>query len=85
MVEGEPTRQEFVVARSDLEKIYDALSQATDFFKSRDAMNASVHMAPTVRYSPLTSSCEAEKERLQQLLGLVDVPGASAAPRHQTQ
>ncbi len=56
------------VAVSDLEKIWDALDAAHTFLARRDEMNASVHMAKTVRYSPLTTTVESTKERVDQLL-----------------
>ena len=57
------------VEQSDLEKIQDALKGATTFFRRRDEMNAAVHQAETVRYSPLTSTTEAELDRVTALLG----------------
>lgn len=56
------------VERSDLEKVQDALVAAHRFFVNRDTMNASVHLAENVRYSPLTSQVEAETERLTEIL-----------------
>lgn len=63
-----PTKMEFAVSRSDLEKIRDGLAAAEMFHKRRDEMNGAVHLAPTVRYSPLTSTLEAERERADRLL-----------------
>jgi hypothetical protein len=48
---------------SDLSKIADALREATGFFKKRDEMNAAVHLAHDVRYSPITHTVEAAYER----------------------
>lgn len=56
------------VETSDLEKIADALGAAHRFFLNRDTMNAAVHLAESVRYSPLTSTVEAEVERVAALL-----------------
>lgn len=61
-------KSEIVVTRSDLEKIADALVAAHRFFLNRDTMNASVHLAEQVRYSPLTSKIEAEVERISEIL-----------------
>ena len=54
--------------RSDVEKVKDALALAWRFFKSRDEMNAQVHSATEVRYSPITSRLEAELQRVQEWL-----------------
>lgn len=56
------------VETSDLEKIGDALVAAHRFFLNRDTMNAAVHQAESVRYSPLTSTVEAEAERVAAIL-----------------
>ncbi len=53
---------------TDLEKIYDALASSLIFFKRRDEMNAEVHLAREVRYSPLTATVEAELERLGTII-----------------
>lgn len=57
-----------VVERSDLEKIFDALKAGLEFHRSRDQMNAQLHMAENVRYSPLTSVLEAERDRVSRIL-----------------
>jgi hypothetical protein len=62
-------RDEIAVARSDLEKIEDALAQAAAFLEYRDHMNGTVHLARVVRMSPLTTVVVMAKERCQQLLG----------------
>ena len=53
------------VAVSDLYKIHDALHGAVEFHKHRDIMNAAVHKATDIRYSPLTSTLMAELDRLR--------------------
>lgn len=53
---------------SDLLKIQDALQQANEFFTKRDEMNAAVHMAGNVRYSPITSTVEAALDRVTVLV-----------------
>lgn len=53
----------------DLRKIEDVLKRASTFFRRRDEMNAEVHLAREVRYSPLTVSVDAEIERIQKILG----------------
>ncbi len=58
------------VAASDLEKICDALADACAFLRKRDEMNAHVHMAREVRYSPLTTTVMAATERLQTICGI---------------
>lgn len=56
------------VHRSDMQKIGDALTSAYQHLHLRDASNANLHLAPTVRPSPLTSTVAAALERVQQLL-----------------
>ncbi len=53
---------------TDLEKIRDALAASLIFFQHRDEMNAEVHLAREVRYSPLTSRVAAELERLDTII-----------------
>ena len=53
---------------SDLQKILDALESTKSFLELRDEMNARMHLAPNIRYSPLTSAVEAAHERLRTLL-----------------
>lgn len=57
------------IERSDLEKISDVLHATTSFHKSRDEMNAVLHLAETVRYSPLTTRLDAECDRIDTILG----------------
>lgn len=40
-----------------VEKLADAVLEATEFFTARDEMNAKVHLAPT-RLSPITVQCQ---------------------------
>ncbi len=58
------------IQRSDLEKIYDAINEATEFFKRRDEMNAKIHLAEEIRYSPITSRLINERMRLEVLLDI---------------
>lgn len=57
------------VHESDLHKILDVLNVAVRHHVSRDEMNASLHMAPTTRYAPLTSGLAAAADRVNALLG----------------
>lgn len=66
IVEGE--QMTIRVERSELEKILDALTAARDFFVARDTMNGAVNLAAHVRWSPLTSTCDAEVQRLSILI-----------------
>jgi hypothetical protein len=54
--------------KREVQKISDALVQAHRFFLNRDTMNAAVHLAENVRYSPLTSEIEAAAEAASRLL-----------------
>ena len=56
------------VSISALEKIHDALELNVTFHKRRDEMNATVHQAAQVRYSPITTTTEAELERVKAIL-----------------
>lgn len=56
------------VSRGDFEKIKDALEEAMIFFKKRDEMNAQVHLAKEVRYSPITSVVEMQYVRASALI-----------------
>lgn len=53
---------------TDFLKIHDALGQAGIFFRRRDEMNAQIHMAKSIRYSPITSTVEAAYDRCVQIL-----------------
>ena len=53
----------------DLQKIYDALGEASEFFRYRDRMNARVHLAKETRFSPLTSVVDMARERLETIIG----------------
>ena len=64
-----------VVEGSDLLKVRDALQASYWFFKARDEMNAQLHLAREVRYSPITVQVEAELERLQTLLSTPEEMG----------
>lgn len=61
------TRQ-IAVDESDMLKIADALNAAAAFFEFRDRMNAQVHLASEVRFSPLASEVMAASERVNLLL-----------------
>jgi hypothetical protein len=56
------------VERSDMEKICDALGAAEQFFTLRDRSNASIHLAKSVRFSPITTTVQAARERLEDIL-----------------
>jgi hypothetical protein len=56
------------VEMSDLLKVRDALDGASRFLVSRDEMNAAVHNSTHTRFSPLTSTVVAERERLDAML-----------------
>ena len=56
------------IESSDLLKIRDALRNAYDFFQLRDRMNAQVHLAQNVHFSPLTSIVGAEWNRCVEIL-----------------
>lgn len=51
----------------EIQKIEDTLAKAHRFFVNRDTMNAAVHLAETVRYSPLTSEVETALEAANRL------------------
>ena len=55
------------VSRRELMKIGDALQRATRFHLFRDQMNAESHLAPSVRYSPLTSALEIALDSMTRL------------------
>lgn len=63
-----------LVPVSDLEKIMDAVSASYDFLSTRDNMNAILHLAGIVRFSPLTTKVSAELERLSKIMDAVDSP-----------
>ena len=64
------------IEQSDALKISDALQAASAFLEARDRMNAQVHLAREVRFSPLTSEVVAARDRLGLLLGIeVLMPG----------
>ena len=56
------------VDRSDLQKIHDVLTAARDHHVHRDESNARLHLAPSARLSPLTSSLDAACDRLDGIL-----------------
>ena len=53
------------IAESDLLKILDVLESNLAFHQARDQMNSHLHLAKTVRYSPLTSETQAAAERVK--------------------
>ena len=55
------------VDSSELLKIRDTLVQAGEYFQNRDRMNAAVHGASTVRFSPVTSNVLAAEERIKNI------------------
>jgi hypothetical protein len=56
------------IHESDLLKIRDAIAAACEFHMHRDEMNAQLHLAHTVRMSPLTSELANALDRLESLL-----------------
>jgi hypothetical protein len=58
----------FGVDSIDLEKILDALQMNTRFHCRRDEMNAEIHLARDIRYSPITSETIAARDRLVRIL-----------------
>jgi len=56
------------VDRSDLYKIWDALLASNEFLKRRDEMNAVLHLAKEIRYSPLTTETMSAVQRLETIL-----------------
>lgn len=58
------------VQRSDLEKVLDVVAKARLHHALRDRSNAALHLAETVRYSPLTSELSAAEDRLRGILGV---------------
>ena len=56
---------------SDWHKIIDAMRRAYRYHKKRDEMNAELHAAPHVRYSPLTSELEGAIERADTIFNEV--------------
>lgn len=56
------------IEKSDALKIYDAIQCADLYFRKRDEMNASIHLAHPVRYSPITSKVAAGLDRLFTIL-----------------
>jgi len=62
------TKYHVEIEKSDALKIYDALQSADVFFRRRDEMNASIHLAFPVRYSPITSKVAAGLDRLFSIL-----------------
>ncbi len=59
---------ELTVKVADLQKVLDVLVAAQRFFKHRDEMNAEVHLAREVRYSPLTTTVAAQCDRVRTVL-----------------
>lgn len=55
------------VELSDLQKIEDALSEAYTHHYHRDRMNATLHLAKEVRFSPLTSMLSSELDRVRAI------------------
>lgn len=60
--------EELAVKVSDLQKVLDALVSTHKFLKLRDEMNAEVHLAREVRYSPLTTTVAAQCDRVRMIL-----------------
>lgn len=58
---------------SEWHKIIDATRAAMRYHERRDEMNSEVHLARTVRYSPLTVELQAAIERADALFDATDV------------
>lgn len=58
------------IDQSDVLKVYDVLDRAVEFHRLRDEMNAQLHLAKQVRYSPLTNELINQRNRLHELLEL---------------
>lgn len=56
------------VAKSDLLKILDILKANEKFHRNRDIMNASIHLAKEMRFSPITSETISAVERLENII-----------------
>jgi hypothetical protein len=56
------------IDESDLLKISDALKAAANYFEHRERMNAQLHLASEVRWSPLASEVMAARDRASELL-----------------
>lgn len=57
------------IDRSDLLKIYDAVSATVKFHEKRDEINSYLHLGE-VRYSPLTVRLQAECSRIFKFLDI---------------
>ena len=53
---------------SDLEKLHDILVKACQHHIARDEMNAMLHLADNVRFSPLTSELISARDRVDAIL-----------------
>ena len=56
------------INESDLLKVLDVLRNNEEFHRNRDKMNASIHLAKEMRFSPITSETISAVERLERLL-----------------
>lgn len=56
----------------EIGKAHDVLYEALKFHENRDRMNAAIHLAGEVRYSPLTVRIQTAHEGLRNLLKNVD-------------
>ena len=56
------------IESSDLLKIREALQRSYAFFQFRDKMNAEIHLAQDVHYSPITSLVGTEWQRCVKIL-----------------
>ncbi len=56
------------VAKADLLKILDVLKANEKFHRNRDTMNATIHLAKEMRFSPITSETISAVERLENIL-----------------
>lgn len=56
-----------VIERSDFDKIRDTLKAAAEYFHHHGHMNARLHLAAEVRYSPLASEVMAAYDRMESM------------------
>lgn len=60
---------------SDAQKILDILADNEEYHIKRDEMNAAIHRSTDrVRYSPITTETQAQRQRLQELMREAGVP-----------
>ena len=68
MQENKHQKRMIEITLSDFQKITDILKKAHDHHDFRDRMNAILHLATEVRFSPLTSELESNYIRAKEIL-----------------